>query len=96
MSYVIYNTRTKIRHQTAKRHASFGTKRTAKGILTKAINAGELKVPAEWVVASYEEWQAADHKIEVISAFDGKTKIMINASDKGSCTDPSMDVYWQN
>lgn len=95
MSYVIYNLKTKQRLKSALRHESWGQKRTAKSVLTKAVNRGEV-VREEWTVAEYDEWVAADHEIEVTSAFDGKTKIKIRASDKGGCTDPSMDVYWQS
>lgn len=92
MSYVIYHATRKTRFMTPQGNQSFATERTAKGVLTKMVNAAILR-REDWIVASYDDWRAADHEIEVRSVMGGIVKI--KASDKGSRTsDPSMEGYF--
>lgn len=95
MAYVIYNEKTCKRYETAMRTASWAQKGSAKSVLTKAIKSGDIKNGDDWKVGTYEEWQANDRDIEVISAMDGKTVCKIKASEKGNrVSDPSMEGYW--
>lgn len=94
MSYVIYHKVLLTRLETAKRVASFGRSQTAKMVLTKAVNAGEVK-REDYIVDTYEAWRQADHHVDVISAQDGKTVCMVLASNRGNpALDPSLESYW--
>lgn len=95
MMYVIYHKVSKKRMASQQGYESFGQKKTAKMVLTKACNGNSRLVKEDWIIDTMEAWVAADHEIEVISAFDGKTVCKIMASAKGGATDPSMERYWQ-
>jgi hypothetical protein len=86
VSYVIYHTTSKHRFET-RNGSVWPLERTAKAVKTKN------KLGDEWKVASYGDWQADDHEIEVKSVMGGTVKI--KASNKGSrASDPSMEGYW--
>lgn len=89
MSFVIYNAKTFARHKASVSGAqSFPHERVAKAVRTKA----KLD-PAEWLVADYDTWCAADPEVEVDSVMGGKVKI--RASERGNpAVDPSMEGYW--
>lgn len=72
----------------------FATERAAKAALTRAVNKGKVTDRSEWKIGTPEQFAADDREIEVISAFDGKTKCKIQLSDKGSVCDPSTERYW--
>lgn len=97
MSFVIYNTRTYARMKSpSSRQQLFETERAAKTIRTKVLKK-EGATPdeaAEWVVAEYSVWQAADPEIEVISVMSQKP-VKIKASQRGNpAVDPSMEGHW--
>ena len=86
MSYVIYHTTGKHRFET-RNGSTWAEERTAKSVKTKN------KLGDEWKVASYSDWQADDHMVEVQSVMGGTVKI--RSSDRGRrASDPSMEGYW--
>lgn len=94
MSFVIYHN-TSFQRLSLGGQQSFETERTAKGILTKAVNAGKAK-REDYTVASYDAWVAADPLVETFSIHDLKKEkpVMIRQSEKGGCTDVGTERYW--
>lgn len=96
MSWVIYNT-TNFRlwngNQYGPKH--YETERAAKAQftkLTKGLRA--ILKDSEWAIASYDDFNAMDPTVTVISLMSGKP-VLIKASQRGRvATDPSMDGYW--
>ncbi len=94
MSFVVFN---KVTLNTLKMKNGgkvFATEKSAKSNLTKAINNNQITDIENWVIGTIEDYRNSDYEIEVTSAFDGKTKVKIMRSEKGSCTDPSTERYW--
>jgi hypothetical protein len=88
MSYVIYNAKTWKRHE-GHTGSSYANERVAKGVRTKAKLA-----PAEWLIASYDDWRTTEPMVETHNMLDPERKpFLIRASDKGTCVDPATERY---
>lgn len=88
MSYVIYNTTTFRRHETSN-GAYFSSERIAKSVRTKA----KLD-PEKWVIATIDEWEAADPDVVVKNMMSNKD-VTIKRSQVGNPVhDVSMEGYW--
>lgn len=77
---------------------TFPNERVAKAILTKSCKKDTTLVKDDYVVASYEDWKAAEPTVVVYSIFDMKKEhpISIPASSRGcQASDPSMEGYHQ-
>lgn len=93
MAFIAYNPKTMRCIRTSTGYEVFATERTAKAALTRAVNAGEA-VREDFVVGTIDQYDEADFDVEVISAFDGVTKVTIKKSVQGTVCDPSRDSYW--
>ena len=87
MAYVIYNTKTLRRYSSSLTSGIFELERNAKS--TKTRN----KLGEDWVVATQEQYEAADVMVEVTNLHSGKPA-MIRKSEVGTCVDPSTERYW--
>ena len=93
MSYVIYKPETyRIYKFPNGNQAIFEQERTAKGQLTKLINAGVLKAD-DWKVDSYANWSANEPMVTVKSLMTGGD-VLIRKTEVGGCCDPSTERYW--
>ena len=81
------------RHTNKAGASSWVSERTAQRMLTRAVNAGEIKA-GEWQVMSTDAFSKAEPMVEVKSVMTGNP-VMIRASARGSrASDPSMEGYW--
>ena len=105
MSYVIYNAKTFKRIKTSTGNETFANDRVAKGVLTKYLKASakndrchtfktELLKREDFVIASYDEWRAAEPMVETYNMLDPERKpFPIRASDKDTYMDPATERY---
>ena len=81
------------RHTNKNGDYMWASERTAQRMLTRAVNAGEIKA-GEWQVMSVDAFAKAEPMVEVKSVMTGNP-VMIRASARGSrASDPSMEGYW--
>ena len=96
MSFVIYNpdTMKQLRLQGPYSERSYETVRTARAVLTKAINSGKVPAGHKYIVASYAAYTAADPIVETYNMLDPERKpVPIRKSLLGGCCDPATETY---
>lgn len=96
-SYVIYHKKSfTLLESPGRGQRSFPSERVAKTILTKSVNTNHVANRDDWVIATYQQWEAADPDVIVYSVFDlnNEHPITIKKSQRGSrASDPSMEGY---
>lgn len=94
MSYVIYNRITFRRMRGAQRQETFATERSARSVLTRAKAKDDTLIKADWIVATYGEWEQAEPMVETYNLLDPtRATIMIRASQLRTHLDPATDSY---
>jgi hypothetical protein len=91
--HTVYNPTT-MNRLPGKTNGYFDTERAAKAALTRAVNSGVVTNRNDWKIGTWADFDADDSDIEVISAFDGKTKCTIKKSVRGTACDPSTERHW--